>query len=824
MNDFYRPTHRWWAALLLVLGVQVSMPTLAQEYQEIPDPTSDSPYNPGGAPAASSSQGTQTPDQNMEAARRAGDEAFRQYQEEQRQNMEALIHGIGEVMRKKVAEKEKKEKEEEKDDAGEGGNGSNQQDLNTLYKTLTPQQKQAIAEELSKLTPQYAKELGEDNPLAITEKLKQAEERLIRKFAAENMKGQRQEAESSGDGHSHDGDGHYGNDGHEDAGFFGFSPNEDYHHGDYYEEHDHAGVVGTVAVTAIGTIASVALGTTIGAAVGAAAGGAIGGSVGGVVGGAAGAVAGTVPPPPPPSPGTPPSSPDFPNLPDFPEDPEDSEDPENPGTEPDPEDEKTDDPVPPTEDPGKFTPTNYPDYCNQFIRQQSDGDVVMKSPATGQDVRYYSNGDGTWFSDSGMTYTKEDIEERLRFEAENAGYVRQNAETAERNVAEQRAQWEEQNARDLERGYSDEMKEFRDWMAEQERAEQKQEKIEKLAEQYHVEATEKAVKDAIKWDMLMNEMDSRTYRLEAGAWEEKEEYLKTVDKTAEIGVNVLANVAPGGSHVKNAYTFAKSTLVGVSEAVAEGKEGFEAVRHVSVRMGEGALGVIQNEAGNITEKYGGSWKMEYGINIATEGMKSGMKEYNDSGGDGFKAIKAGLSGIGSKTVEFGITKGISAGFDTLKEGSKDYVDYAKKGMVPDDDAGYKVMSKLNNFLNGEVNIQAGPKVTTYKVDVSPGNADGGKIIYSVFEGKNVKDAANASLKVVKDEVFTLVDATVDKGKLAETIVTETLSQVKFGEGDDAKNIYELTGGQYGESVADFGKEISDLSQTAAKYAQQNAKK
>lgn len=448
----------------------------------------------------------------------------------------------------------------------------------------------------------------------------------------------------------------------------------------------------------------------------------------------------------------------------------------------------------------------------------------MKSPATGQDVRYYSNGDGTWFSDSGMTYTKEDIEERLRFEAENAGYVRQNAETAARNVAEQRAQWEEQNARDLERGYSDEMKEFRDWMAEQERAEQKQEKIEKLAEQYHVEATEKAVKDAIKWDMLMNEMDSRTYRLEAGAWEEKEEYLKTVDKTAEIGVNVLANVAPGGSHVKNAYTFAKSTLVGVSEAVAEGKEGFEAVRHVSVRMGEGALGVIQNEAGNITEKYGGSWKMEYGINIATEGMKSGMKEYNDSGGDGFKAIKAGLSGIGSKTVEFGITKGISAGFDTLKEGSKDYVDYAKKGMVPDDDAGYKVMSKLNNFLNGEMNIQAGSKVTTYKVDVSPGNADGGKIIYSVFEGKNVKDAANASLKVVKDEVFTLVDATVDKGKLAETIVTETLSQVKFGEGDDAKNIYELTGGQYGESVADFGKEISDLSKTAAKYAQQNAKK
>ena len=156
------------------------------------------------------------------------------------------------------------------------------------------------------------------------------------------------------------------------------------------------------------------------------------------------------------------------------------------------------------------------------------------------------------------------------------------------------------------------MKEFRDWMAEQERAEQKQEKIEKLAEQYHVEATEKAVKDAIKWDMLMNEMDSRTYRLEAGAWEEKEEYLKTVDKTTEIGVNVLANVAPGGSHVKNAYTFAKSTLVGVSEAVAEKKHDFNNVTFrfsndnmvFTIRKPDGTTRTIYyNDLYDITKEY-----------------------------------------------------------------------------------------------------------------------------------------------------------------------------------------------------------------------------
>ena len=476
-------------------------------------------------------------------------------------------------------------------------------------------------------------------------------------------------------------------------------------------------------------------------------------------------------------------------------------------------------PPPPPPDPNAFRPEDYP-YGDQFLSQQPNGDIVMKSPATGKDVHYYSNGDGTWFSDSGMTYHQNDIAERLRYEAENAGVLKQDAETAARNVAEQRAQWDAQNQRDLERGYSDEMKGYRDWKAEQERAEQKQAELERLAEKYHVAADEKAVRSAIKWEKLMNEIDRRTYMAEADAWGEKEKYLDKVDKAAEIGVNVLSSVTPGGSQIKNAYTFAKSTLVGVSEAVAKGKSGLEAARHVAVRMGEGALGVIQNEAGNLS----GSWKGEYGITVGTEFLKSGMKEYNDSGGDLGKALKAGLSGVGSSTVSFGISKGVSIGFKTLKEGSKDYVEYAKKGLVPEGDASYKIMSKLDKFLNGETalkgDLKIGKKVTSYDYDLKTGNAKDAKEVFSIFKMGNVKDAANASFsKVGTSKGFAIsINESISNGDLAEAVVNETLSQVKFGEGDDAKNIFELTGGQYGEDVYNFGKEIAQLSQTAAKYA------
>ena len=134
------------------------------------------------------------------------------------------------------------------------------------------------------------------------------------------------------------------------------------------------------------------------------------------------------------------------------------------------------------------------------------------------------------------------------------------------------------------------------------------------------------------------------------------------------------------------------------------------------------------------------------------------------------------------------------------------------------------MSKLNKFLNGETalkgDLKIGKKVTSYDYDLKTGNAKDAKEVFSIFKMGNVKDAANASFsKVGTSKAFAIsINESISNGDLAEAVVNETLSQVKFGEGDDAKNIFELTGGRYGEDVYNFGKEIAQLSQTAAKYA------
>lgn len=384
--------------------------------------------------------------------------------------------------------------------------------------------------------------------------------------------------------------------------------------------------------------------------------------------------------------------------------------------------------VPPTApaspvDPTKFTPTNYPDYCEQFITQQPDGDVVMRSPATGQSVHYYSNGDGTWFSDSGMTYTAEDIEERLRREAENAGYVRQNAETAARNVEEQRAAWEAQNARDRERGYSDEMKEYKDWKQAQENQLKHEEFLEKMALKYHVPPTDKAVKDAIKFEQTMNQIDANTYLAEAEAIGKSIEYLEKVEKTADVAVNVMAAAVPGGTVVKNYYTFAKSTLVATSESMTKGK-GF-GVTDVFMGVGDGLLGVIQNEAGNLTGNGKFALLKEWGINVMTEDLKEGMKVIADSktweNGDWLDGLdkvgKTMIATTGKKTAEFGVGKLISGGLGFLK-------DTAKASLDPTDvdvDKFYfseGTAKQIDKWLNQTHKVEFSSKVKTINLSFS----------------------------------------------------------------------------------------------------------
>ena len=406
---------------------------------------------------------------------------------------------------------------------------------------------------------------------------------------------------------------------------------------------EHSGPLEAAVISVIGIVASILLSSGI-----ASMSGGTGATIAaGLTEALLGSASGGTPPPP---------MPDTPQL--DGQDPKRKEE-EDEGTPPDVPQEP--EPV----DPNKFNPQDYP-YGNQYLTQQPDGDIVMKSPVTGKDVHYYSNGDGTWFTDSGMTYNADDIGERLRYEAENSGVLRQDAETAARNVAEQHAAWEAQNQRDLERGYSDEQKAYHDWKQAQADAEKKQQYLEKLADKYHVAATEKAVKEAAKFEQTMNIIDSEVYADLGNQWDKGVETLKKIDKTCEVTVNLMGSCVPGGGAVKNAYTFAKASLVATSEAIAEGKDFKEGALHVLVGMGNGALGVIQNEAGDLTKNAKYALVKEWGINVLTEDVKECMNAIAE-GKSMAEISDTIISATGKKTVDFGIGKLISGGMSKLKQ-------------------------------------------------------------------------------------------------------------------------------------------------------------
>lgn len=463
--------------------------------------------------------------------------------------------------------------------------------------------------------------------------------------------------------------------------------------------------------------------------------------------------------------------------------------------------------APPTSsvDPSKFTPTQYPDYCDRYITQQPDGDVVMRSPVTGQEEHYYSNGDGTWFSASGMTYTAQDIEERLRYEAENDAVLRRDAWTAAHNEATQRAAWDAQNARDLARGYSDEQKEYMDLKKALEDQLKHEEYLDKMAEKYHVLPTDKAVKEAIKFEQLMNKIDADTHSFYAKDWDQGLKIMENVDKKCEIAVNVMSACVPGGDVVKNAYTFAKSTLVAANESVAEGKSASEGLAHVLVGMGKGALGVIQNEAGNMTKDANFAFVKEWSINVVTEDLKEGL----DAIAEGKSLDEIGqimLTTTGKKSAEFLTGKAISAGFGAVKN-------TAKASLNPDGVAegqfsfNVSTAKRIDYWLNQTHRVGIGPKTSTINVSVGP-------------KGFNMWKGAG----------FKYFSGKLDTGGLVEGSINEALSQNDafdwggdFAEWANQKGVDATSNLMYGADEArktaiNFAKEYDGLNSLATAYS------
>ncbi len=497
--------------------------------------------------------------------------------------------------------------------------------------------------------------------------------------------------------------------------------------------------------------------------------------------------------------GTPPPAPDTPKI--------DALEPKRKEEEDEKEKDKT---PPPPPDPNA-------DLFKKYVKTDADGDLTLKDPVTGKETIYTNNGDGTYHNlTTGQDWTPEEIGERLRYETENQALLKQDADQAARNAAEQRAQWDAQNQRDLERGYSDEQKAYADWKQEQENQQKHQEYLEKMAAKYHVPPTDKAVKDAIKFEQVMNEIDAKTHLAEAEAIGESINYLEKVDKGCEVAVNVMSGVVPGGSTVKNVYTFAKSTLVATSEAIAEGKSFDEGLAHIAVGMGDGALGVIQNEAEGLAGKGKYAWAKELGINVATEDLKVGMKAIAE--GKSIDEIgKEMLSATGKKTAEFGAGKAVKGLLGGIQK-------KAASSLDPTDTSKFKfsdgTAKKLNKWLDSDntVSFGKGTRADVFKVKVNDvGLTDS---VGSLGKMGSVTSGQGFS------KFYT---GAVNTRNLTENLINEGLSQTGVsdyvgGKGSDLmewandKTVAGAANVMYGaDKTVEFFKNIGKFSDAAAAY-------
>ena len=395
---------------------------------------------------------------------------------------------------------------------------------------------------------------------------------------------------------------------------------------------EHTGPMTSAVINMLSTIASILIGNSIVTL----AGGGAGGSLASMLQTAGGQ--------------QPPTPPDAPRM--------DAPDPKKK----DDDDEEGNSGTPP--DPNKFTPTNYPDLCNQYLTQQPDGDIVVKSPVTGKDQHYYNQGDGTWISDSGIAYDKEDIENRLRYEAENAGTLRQDDTTAKIYQQRNDQVWNDQkNTPDQ-------------WLTNKEAewaaAEKKQEMLNELGLKYHVaDPTEENIKKAIEEqkqrakDQLLWAM-KRDVKLSAIITG-----LEVVDKGAETFVYAAGNaLGPGmGAKIRDLYTMGKAVGVAGMEAVIDKDKGFD---HVVRGVVKGGVGILQHHAGEIAKGLvpgGGAMQdlAQGSIWVGSNSITGALNAYEKAGSDVYDVAQGAQTGLRMKGAAWVISKVASGGYNAASD-------------------------------------------------------------------------------------------------------------------------------------------------------------
>ena len=342
---------------------------------------------------------------------------------------------------------------------------------------------------------------------------------------------------------------------------------------------------------------------------------------------------------------------------------------------------------------------------DKYVTRHPDGSITVKDPVTGEPKLYLPDGEGGYDNPLGGGYKSEEaMLDHLAMLDRNKGVLSQDAATAAQNQAEQHAQWEAQNARDLERGYSDEMADYKQWKDETER---KENQIIKLAGKYGVEATEEAVKQAIRIDQIKAGIESAKQQAEAARNDMIVVGLESTKNVAATSI-VLIPLAASGAGVLSATSLAKAKLVQscftmatsvtdkVGDAYVNGDNmGMAAVHGVVI----GTVSVAQNYAGDM-----GGLAKEAAVVIGGEGFKAGYNEYTSSG-DLNKTLDATISGLKdgakthaiNKTMEFGINKAkgwATSGKPTV-ESTRAHADVTGKNLTSSKQAATRAQNQLS---------------------------------------------------------------------------------------------------------------------------------
>ncbi|MCQ2770690.1 MAG: hypothetical protein MJ236_02690 [Clostridia bacterium] len=202
-----------------------------------------------------------------------------------------------------------------------------------------------------------------------------------------------------------------------------------------------------------------------------------------------------------------------------------------------------------------------------FIYMDSDGDLTIIDPITGEESVYIDIGNGTYKNIlTDAEATMDEIKDRLESRIENADVLSQDAAVAERAKVEQR----EAN-QGLSKLSQELIREEHERMAAEEEAEKRDKYLEKLWDKYGVHnGNEDELREKMAQQQMENEIASYENEAMAEEWKKSEDYASKVQTAADIGVDALATYT-GNTAIKEAYVVTKNFTSRLTDAYINDK-------------------------------------------------------------------------------------------------------------------------------------------------------------------------------------------------------------------------------------------------------------